>query len=276
MRTRNSTNSKNRKVLVEGEAEFNRLRAQRDALRVDELMKPNLDVARAVGVVLASEPRIAAMKADFSVLRNFDASIVDQLRPIALALGYANVRFAPPPEEAAIKEMVAGGAMLRGTLMRQAKALVELGRLVGVEVDAIRIVRTNRGLAANLTALASLFQEHWEDVEEVTSVTEEQVRHAGQLGMRILEGLGSKDVSPSADSKAARAADNRMRAYTLLAKTYDQVRRAVIYLRWNEGDAESIAPSFHIRDRRRAAISGPASAAPIAAAPSPPPATAIT
>ena len=34
----------------------------------------------------------------------------------------------------------------------------------------------------------------------------------------------------------------RARAYTLF---YDDARRAVIFLRWHEGDADSIAPSLH-------------------------------
>ncbi len=39
------------------------------------------------------------------------------------------------------------------------------------------------------------------------------------------------------------AADKRARAFSLLVHAYDQTRRAVAYLRWNEGDADAIAPS---------------------------------
>ena len=41
------------------------------------------------------------------------------------------------------------------------------------------------------------------------------------------------------------AADTRIRAFTLLTLTYDQARRAVIYLRWEQGDVQRIAPSLY-------------------------------
>ncbi len=37
----------------------------------------------------------------------------------------------------------------------------------------------------------------------------------------------------------------RARAFTLFSRAYDQVRRAVNVLRWDEGDADSIAPSLY-------------------------------
>jgi hypothetical protein len=37
----------------------------------------------------------------------------------------------------------------------------------------------------------------------------------------------------------------RARAYTLFTRAYDDARRAIIFLRWHEGDADSIAPALH-------------------------------
>jgi hypothetical protein len=45
-------------------------------------------------------------------------------------------------------------------------------------------------------------------------------------------------------TQVADAADQRQRAYTLLLKTYDQVRRVVTFLRWESEDAEKFAPSL--------------------------------
>lgn len=36
----------------------------------------------------------------------------------------------------------------------------------------------------------------------------------------------------------------RDRAYTVLVRTYDEVRRLLAFLRWEEGDADRIAPSL--------------------------------
>jgi len=40
----------------------------------------------------------------------------------------------------------------------------------------------------------------------------------------------------------AETADMRARAFTLLTDAYDNARRAIIYLRWHEGDADIICP----------------------------------
>ena len=45
----------------------------------------------------------------------------------------------------------------------------------------------------------------------------------------------------------------RDRAYTLVVETYDEIRRALNYVRWAEDDADEIAPSLYAgRAHRRA------------------------
>src|SRR5688500_269126 len=43
--------------------------------------------------------------------------------------------------------------------------------------------------------------------------------------------------------------DHRKRAYTLLVRSYNEVRRVISFLRWHDGDAEDIAPSLHTAGR---------------------------
>jgi hypothetical protein len=269
MSSRKKMNGKKvqKKVQQEGEKEFEQLQSERDALKLEELVRPNVDVGRAVGMVLVSEPKIAALRRAMErELPEFDAGVVDRLRPVALAAGYANVVFGPSPEETANKRLIAEATKLRVRLVRQAKALVEVELIEAAVVDKIRHIRTHRGLANNLIALSHLFRKEWDEIENVTVVSDEEVRRAGKLGMSLLEQLGSKDVASAAESEASRAAEIRVRAYTLLAKTYDEVRRAVIYMRWRYGDADEIAPSFHVRVRRRPGAQPAAPAVPAAPA----------
>jgi hypothetical protein len=59
----------------------------------------------------------------------------------------------------------------------------------------------------------------------------------------------------------------RARAFTLLVNAYDACRQALAYLRWKEGDAESIAPSlFKKRPGRKPGKKDEESAEPIAEA----------
>jgi hypothetical protein len=40
-------------------------------------------------------------------------------------------------------------------------------------------------------------------------------------------------------------ADERCRAFTLLFKAYEELRRAIVFARWAKGDGEELAPSLH-------------------------------
>jgi hypothetical protein len=93
------------------------------------------------------------------------------------------------------------------------------------------------------------------------------VDRAAELAPELLVALGERGHGKTASSAAA-AADRRARAFTLLVDAYDACRRAVTYLRWNEGDADLIAPSlFKLRGPRRS----PAEAPPEPPAPAPAP-----
>ena len=41
------------------------------------------------------------------------------------------------------------------------------------------------------------------------------------------------------------ATADRTRAFVLFVRCYDEIRRAVSFLRWNEGDADTLVPSLY-------------------------------
>lgn len=88
-----------------------------------------------------------------------------------------------------------------------------------------------------------MFGASWSKIEHKTAATEEEVHRAGDLGPLLLAALGV--LEHGATVTPAEAADRKVRAFTLFTTAYDQVRRAVTFLRWNEGDADSLAPSLY-------------------------------
>jgi hypothetical protein len=54
--------------------------------------------------------------------------------------------------------------------------------------------------------------------------------------------VGSREEAPA---NVAEVAQQRQRNFTLFVKAYDEVRRAVSFLRWKEGDLDRIAPSLY-------------------------------
>ena len=78
-------------------------------------------------------------------------------------------------------------------------------------------------------------------IEPITPVTVEDLDNAEALVKQFHEMLGAREVGAP---EAAEFADVNQRAFTRAVNTYDQVRRAVSFLRWNEGDTDDFAPSL--------------------------------
>src|SRR5262249_40949034 len=94
----------------------------------------------------------------------------------------------------------------------------------------------------------------WSSVKDKTAATEQEVLRAGVLGPLFLAALGVRDhgtAAPPSDASLLRA-----KAFTLFVRAYDEDRRAANYLRWHEGDADDLVPSF-FKGRPRASTAAP-------------------
>jgi len=71
----------------------------------------------------------------------------------------------------------------------------------------------------------------WQTIANKTAVQPAEPDDAENLGDRIITAVGLREQGPA---MIAEAQLNRQRAFTLLVRAYDQSRRAVTYLRWDE------------------------------------------
>ena len=123
------------------------------------------------------------------------------------------------------------------------RALAARGLLDPASVQEIRTGQGNLDIANDLVALCASLGASWAKIENKTAATAEEVHRAGDLGPLLLAALGVREHGTTATP--AEAADRKVRAFTLFTTADDQTRRAVCYLRWNEGDADSLAPSLY-------------------------------
>ena len=63
----------------------------------------------------------------------------------------------------------------------------------------------------------------------------------------MLTALGARAVETATTPDATHPATWVDASFTLFANSYDQLRRAVTYLRWEQGDADAILPSLWAR-----------------------------
>jgi len=110
--------------------------------------------------------------------------------------------------------------------------------------------RSYKSMVFQLIGLVELFRKDWSKAENNTPVTEAELADAERLAAEFGEAIGIRAVGDEEDNDSGDAALTRRRFYTLFYTAYDQVRRAVNYLRWDHDDADEYAPSLHVRGAR--------------------------
>jgi hypothetical protein len=241
----------------EARAAFERMRPRLAAVAPDGIVRTNLAATRAIGVVIAAQPKIAELISDFEEqLPMFPVASIDTLRDLAFATYYALHRAAPDDDEAAtdgpeLEALVHEGTDLRQTLQLEAEALARRKLLPPDHVAALRGGRGYANLADGLVGLSTLLRDHWSAIESKTAATQADIARAQTLSLDLVERIGTRVL---AENRAATRGDGH-RALTLLVQTYDEIRAAVLYLRRKERDGNAIAPSLYAgRGRRRAVV----------------------
>jgi hypothetical protein len=223
---------------------FARLLPEIQALSPDELIPINLDVPSVVATTLGALPEIRALRQEIAQqMPAFDLAAFDKLEEYAVALHHAHTQFlmATQPNHG-LDELLAEGAALRQTLFLDATALSHRGFIDKNKLNELPGPNGHKNLATDLGTLAAILKESWAEVQSRSGVQEAELERADKLAQRIVRVVGLREQGPA---MVAAATDLRLRAFTLLFRTYDNVRRAVTFLRWNGSEADKIAPSLY-------------------------------
>lgn len=213
-------------------------------LAPESLGRINIDISQAVSVALGVLPGLAFLRPSIAELPGFKLDHFDKLETYALAAWYAHLLSLPPASASnPVQPLLEEATKLRANLLSDAEALATRGLLDQEAVQGIRAGNGQVDTANDLVALSALMGSRWDTIATKTAATAEEVHRAGDLGPLLLAALGVREHGSAASP--AEAADRKVRAFTLFTAAYDQVRRAVIYLRWNEGDADILAPSLY-------------------------------
>ena len=215
------------------------------ALAPSEIAVINLDIPQAVSVVLGALPGLTALRpAIVHALPHHPIHLFDNLETYALAAWYAHLLALPAGSPSnPVKPLLEEAVPLRANLLGDAEALARRGLLDGDTVTEIRAGQGQIDTANDLVALSALFLASWGEIAQRTAATEAEVRRAGELGPLLLAALGVREHGASPSPREP--ADRRARAFTLFTRAYSSTRRAVTYLRWDEGDTDLLAPSLY-------------------------------
>lgn len=204
----------------------------------------NIDSVWLVTFVLASTTRLATYQHAIAALPGIDATRIGKLRDYTLALAYWQGRTQSSavhtPELAA---MVARAVEIRDRTLGDLKSLANHGLIAASQLEKFVGSPAHRKLGLDLVSMAGLVHTEWPRIGGKTLITLEAMDEAATLGERILQAAGERDAATTVE--ASQAQKQRDKAYTLVVRTYAQARRAITFLRFDEGDAEVILPSLY-------------------------------
>jgi hypothetical protein len=221
------------------------------AITDDELVPINVEVPYAAAIVLGVAPRIETLLPGLQTLPDYDLGPVLEVRTYAAAAVYAHLQaMGTPITDPTLPAKQAEAVPLREGMLRSAETLAFYGMLPERRVAAIRAGTGWFDTGSDLSSLSALYLEFWATVEKHTAVTMAQVERAGVLGLELQTHFGIK----RAESESGQPSELQMiraRAFTKLVKVWSHVRRGVQFLRWEQGDADSFAPSIYLKRRRK-------------------------
>lgn len=226
------------------EASYERVREELEALAPEDLVDINLDIPSAVLLTLGVLPQLAALREAIVVrLANFDIERFDRIEDYAKALSYANAMYATATRSPdGLKELYDEGIKLRTTLHNDILALVGRELIAEAAIKSYTGFAGYKNVATDLQYMAHVLKANFSQIEGKCATTTQEVEHALKVSLHLLRLAGQKEQSPAT---IAAVVEMRTRAFTVFTRAYDDARRAVIYLRWHEKDADEIAPSLY-------------------------------
>ncbi|MEI7891675.1 MAG: hypothetical protein WCI05_01205 [Myxococcales bacterium] len=281
-------------AVSEAKTAFEMLEGRLSALGRDELLPVRVDIQLVAAVAHSLAHRDSAKVRRERLERlaaagMFDMKHLDDLLLLALAAWHARrqqLQQEALASQAAVTELVVKGAQqLRARMLRVLEHCFADDPKVGPELVAIRAGTGYQDLANDLLAVADLY-----DDPAIYAVVQRDPVHyrasdpaaARDAAAAIFTGIGQ-----TSEGEAARWTELTQRAWTLLSRSYDELRAAGRFAFRHDEDVEMTYPSLisvvRAAPTRAAAApavaphvppaAAPAAAAPVAAAPHGSPAT---
>ena len=225
------------------EAAYTKTAKARAALEPAELWTINLDVQLTVTSVLSALPRMRSLSEEIErQLPAFAVSQFDKLETYAESLAYAQTSYLAASEPAEVlPALVARGAELRDQLVADATALARRGLLDAKALNELKGGNGFLNVGSDLGVLVRMLRERWSDDQGKSAIQTERARR-GRAALRAHHAR-VRGAQPAAGA-CGRGGRRSARAYSLLLDAYDQARRAISYVRWEENDVEKFAPSL--------------------------------
>lgn len=203
----------------------------------------NVDLPAAAMTVLTTLAEVRSYQPALNEIFGADKTrCIDRLELVARAALGAHARWSVRPRDKDMRSLVRKLSKARDVLVAEVRPLILHGVIQPSAVDELVGGQRFDSLCLDVLQLVSIFQGQWVAVRPVSGLDEAYLARAENLADELVLALSERRQPPLSPE-----ADLRNRAFSLMAHTYDDVRRLITYLRWKKGDQDVIAPSLWTR-----------------------------
>jgi hypothetical protein len=229
------------------------------ALADDALLRVTVDVGAAVTTARATARRVDALREQIAKhLPLFPLSLIAEFDQTIDALVHAQATYVSDVSKddrlKALPKLVDECARVRAIALADLESLVLRDIIDAAAVEAIKDGSGRDDLAMDLVSIDAAFTRARAALGERFWVTADEQAYLRKLATTLRETLS---LLSTIDEGARERIAIRQRFFTLFVREYDQLRRAVTYVRWDQSDADAIAPSLFLKGKR-ARVEAPA------------------
>jgi len=227
-------------------AAFEEMKPEFDAMESGSLVAVNADPGAAVQVVLGHESELKALVPEIEKhAPTFDSGEIKRIGTYALALSYADARFAfasQPAED--LPALDAKAEKMEAVLIPALQLAVNSGALTGVALGDMPTGHGYRNRLFRVQSIAVAFRDNWSQLEGKLPFGREYLDEVEAHAVKFTQAMGVREHT---DPKLIAATRDRQAAFTKLFTTWDRIRHVVQYVCADAIEAERIAPSIYVR-----------------------------
>jgi hypothetical protein len=217
------------------------LRPELEAIPHHQLETIRLDIGSVHVQMRPVVARVEAFRDQIAAELGEDVAVhVDRLQKTARACFQAHALHLTKAHGRNVEELIEKLGQTRRVLLLEAEGLVARKLFPASSLAELVGGTGYKAMCLDVVQLVAAFRSEWAAIASETPVTALELDQAEALADAAALALGESEQVPSSPETV----DLRQRAYTLFVRTYDEVRRAMTYLRWDEDDVDEIVPSL--------------------------------
>jgi hypothetical protein len=220
------------------------------AIPLNELLAVNIDIPTAVIVALGTARSVQELRQEVrKQLPTFDLSVFDRLKTVAQAAGHAHVLWLVSDVRCDnVPALSIKCQALRQRLHDHAIALAAQG-VLSRNHNHLMISSEGLPLAKDFGKLTRYLRVAWDEAGFDGPRERRDLQRAEELADELFSEAAKRETAQS--TAEYESTEQRQRFFTLLVQEYEQIRRAVTFVRWNEGDGHRVAPTLFRESRPR-------------------------